>query len=131
MNKEKLYGLSKSFKLISIIASIVSFWFFRMGWYKMTVYRNSESSFVDNKNAYVGGDAYNYIINGTYSTSYFVLAIGSLLLAAVCTLIYVHIDSQCEILKQNERIVQLLEKQQTNAVGENTNNSSFNELPKI
>lgn len=29
----------------------------------------------DSVNSYVGGDAYNYIINGTYSTSYFVLAL--------------------------------------------------------
>ena len=32
-------------------------------------------------NAYVGGDAYNYIINGNYATAYFVLAVG---LALIC-----------------------------------------------
>lgn len=39
---------------------------------KMTNYYNSEysSSLV---NAYVGGDAYNYIINGNYATAFFVL----------------------------------------------------------
>jgi hypothetical protein len=29
-----------------------------------------------NVNAYVGGDAYNYIINGTYATAFFVLSMG-------------------------------------------------------
>ena len=33
---------------------------------KMTHYYNSEYSFTPSVNAYVGGDAYNYIINGTY-----------------------------------------------------------------
>ena len=37
-----------------------------------------------NKNAYVGGDAYNYIINGTYAAAYFVLAAGFLISGIVC-----------------------------------------------
>lgn len=44
-----------------------------MGFNKMTVYENSEIYVEENKNVYVGGDAYNYIINGTYATGYFVL----------------------------------------------------------
>ena len=39
---------------------------------KMTNYYNSEYS-SKLVNAYVGGDAYNYIINGTYATAFFVL----------------------------------------------------------
>ena len=39
---------------------------------KMTNYYNSEYS-SRLVNAYVGGDAYNYIINGTYATAFFVL----------------------------------------------------------
>ncbi|MGF0347684.1 hypothetical protein ACQR3P_29005 [Rhodococcus sp. IEGM1300] len=35
----------------------------------------------DSVNAYVGGDAYNYIINGTYMTAYFALA-GAFIVAA-------------------------------------------------
>lgn len=42
---------------------------------KMVNYYSSELYSSLNKNAYVGGDAYNYIINGTYATSYFVLAL--------------------------------------------------------
>ena len=40
---------------------------------KMFLYANGESVFDEMHNAYVGGDAYNYIINGTYSTAFFVL----------------------------------------------------------
>lgn len=40
---------------------------------KMTNYYNSENYPDLNKNAYVGGDAYNYIINGNYATAFFVL----------------------------------------------------------
>jgi hypothetical protein len=37
-------------------------------------YYNSEYSSTLNKNAYVGGDAYNIIINGTYFAGYSVIA---------------------------------------------------------
>ena len=49
----------------------------------MTNYYNSDYSML-NKNAYVGGDAYNYIINGTYAAAYFVLAAGFLISGIVC-----------------------------------------------
>ena len=39
-------------------------------------------------NAYVGGDAYNYIINGTYATAYFVLT--AMFVLASIGLVIVH-----------------------------------------
>lgn len=39
---------------------------------KMTNYHSDEIIAL-NQNAYVGGDAYNYIINGNYATAFFVL----------------------------------------------------------
>lgn len=39
----------------------------------MSNYYSSENYPSLNVNAYVGGDAYNYIINGTYATAFFVL----------------------------------------------------------
>jgi len=85
--------------VISIMASMASI---GMGFYKMFVYRNSDSDseyFVSsdfNKNAYVGGDAYNYIINGTYTTAYFVLGLTFMLLA--CALMIIHtLKNQKEI----------------------------------
>lgn len=45
-----------------------------IGFHKMFVYANPESSYLESKNVYVGGDAYNYIINSNLSTAWFVLA---------------------------------------------------------
>ncbi len=53
----------------SLLCSLFTLW---KGIDKMTNYYNSDYS-VLNKNAYVGGDAYNYIINGNYATAFFVL----------------------------------------------------------
>lgn len=52
-----------------------------VGFYKMFVYQNNNddemyfSDYEESINAYVGGDAYNFIINASYSTAYFVLAL--------------------------------------------------------
>lgn len=43
-------------------------------------YYNSETY---GENAYVGGDAYNFIINGTYFTAYSVMGMGSYIIAAI------------------------------------------------
>lgn len=42
-----------------------------MGLYKLNVYTNTDYESV---NAYVGGDCYNYIINGLYAVGDFILA---------------------------------------------------------
>lgn len=63
------------------------------GYDGMTNYENSSydyenyeilGDYEDNKNAYVGGDAYNYIINGTHATAFFVLAVGFLISGILC-----------------------------------------------
>lgn len=54
------------------------------GYDKMTNYYNSENYSALNENAYVGGDAYNYIINGNYATGFFVLAMGCLISGMLC-----------------------------------------------
>jgi hypothetical protein len=48
-----------------------------MGFDKKNNYVNSTSVLIESRNAYVGGDAYNYIINGTYFIGYSVIG-GSL-----------------------------------------------------
>lgn len=58
-----------------IISFGISLFFMGMGFYKMFVYEASDLSYVKNKNVYVGGDAYNYIINANFSTAYFVLSL--------------------------------------------------------
>lgn len=60
----------------AIISYICSAIFIGLGFHKMFVYENPEYSFMgDPVNVYVGGDAYNYIINANYATAYFALAI--------------------------------------------------------
>ncbi|HMS69347.1 MAG TPA: hypothetical protein PKD18_14475 [Saprospiraceae bacterium] len=59
--------------LLAATFSILSIIFLYMGFDKIFNYENSELSDIK-KNVYVGGDAYNYIINSNLSTSYFVLA---------------------------------------------------------
>lgn len=56
------------------IASLMcgAFTFF-MGLNKLLRYDSGDSYPYEPVNAYVGGDAYNYIINGTHATAYFVL----------------------------------------------------------
>ena len=45
------------------------------GFYKYWYYDNSEGYAATPVNAYVGGDAYNYIINANYMIAFFVLAL--------------------------------------------------------
>lgn len=46
-------------------------------------YYNSEDYSSLNENAYVGGDAYNYIINGTHFTGYMVQGMGFLVISTL------------------------------------------------
>ena len=55
---------------ISFAGSAITLW---LGFDKMLNYVNDEQFWADPHNMYVGGDAYNYIINGNYATGFFVL----------------------------------------------------------
>ena len=81
MNKRGARAWFLVLALILLIASAAAGY---MGYDKLTNYYNSENYPRLNKNAYVGGDAYNYIINGNYATGYFVLCAGSLIAAVIC-----------------------------------------------
>lgn len=59
---------------LALIFFVVSGIFFYKAYDVKTNYYNSEDFYSLNENAYVGGDAYNYIINGTYFTGYSVIA---------------------------------------------------------
>ena len=61
-------------KILSVCSFIGSTIAIYLGFDKMLNYVNSEYAWAEPHNAYVGGDAYNYIINGNYSTGFFVLA---------------------------------------------------------
>ncbi len=81
MNKS---ATKKVFLVIAIVFYIVSGVMLYKGYDKMTNYYNSEYSTSRNVNAYVGGDAYNYIINGNYATGFFVLATGFIIAGTIC-----------------------------------------------
>lgn len=70
---------AKFLLIIAILFYLLSAVMLYKGYDKMTNYSNSEYSFMTTHNAYVGGDAYNYIINGNYATGFFVLS-GSFLI---------------------------------------------------
>ena len=61
-------------KFLSIISFIISIIVLGFGFDKMFNYDSGELFPYEYHNAYVGGDAYNYIINSNYATGFFVLA---------------------------------------------------------
>lgn len=84
--------------LLALVCFIVSGVFFQKGYSVKNNYYNSDYSSI-NKNAYVGGDAYNYIINGTYFTGYSVIASAVLL----CGMILISNSIRITIkIKENE-----------------------------
>lgn len=74
MNREKI---KKAFLIISAGFLLLSILCICAGIDKKENYYNSDYSSL-NVNAYVGGDAYNYIINAGYFAGYFALAGGCL-----------------------------------------------------
>lgn len=65
--------------IISIILGVVCLY---VGFDKVNNYYMSDFGY--STNAYVGGDAYNYIINGTYFTAYAVMGMGCFIIAVLC-----------------------------------------------
>lgn len=96
-------GLCIGFAIIGIIS--IGLGFSKQNNYK---YPDSEYSFDDESvNAYVGGDAYNYIINGTYFTAYAVMGTGSLIIATITgslgAYLYIKVEEEkVKILKEEK-----------------------------
>lgn len=64
---------NKIWKGLSGISFVLTTVFLGLGLDKMFNYNSGEYYPYEYHNAYVGGDAYNYIINGNYATGFFVL----------------------------------------------------------
>lgn len=77
----------------SIISFICGCFTFYKGIDKLVRYNSGEYYPFEAANAYVGGDAYNYIINGTHATAFFVLT-AMFILAAVGLLIVHYISKE-------------------------------------
>lgn len=72
---EKLTGLKNAAaNWISAAAFALALVLTGIGFDKLLRYDNGDRYPYELHNAYVGGDAYNYIINGNYATAYFTLA---------------------------------------------------------
>ena len=93
---------SKKISVWSVLSACslgCSFFTLYKGVDKMTNYYNSEKYPSLNVNAYVGGDAYNYIINGTYATAFFVLT--AMFVLAAIGLMILHYISQDKTATEN------------------------------
>lgn len=98
---------------LSVVSFVISAILIFVGFEKMFVYENGESYPYDLHNAYVGGDAYNYIINGNYATAFFVLAtLFALLGVGFIIVYYLHkADSTQELLTEQNLLKEKLAEQ--------------------
>ncbi len=87
-----------------LVAAVINYFlaviFVGIGFYKLFAYENPESGYGTMINAYVGGDAYNYIINANYASAYFTLAIFCAVIAMTLILTYYILDISIAIRKQ-------------------------------
>ena len=109
--------MKKNWKVISICMFTLAAVFLLLGADKKYIY-NSPDGYSEPKNAYVGGDAYNYIINACYSTGYYVLSMGFMLGGLISIQLGRQIDKTVSsiahnsIMKENDNKV--VEKEQVN-----------------
>lgn len=87
-------------------------------------YYNSEEYSILNQNAYVGGDAYNFIINGTYFTGYSVLGGASGLGAIILLCSYIN------VLNHDKLIEKLSSKNESEDKNKNPNEKPEDEYEK-
>ena len=85
--KEKRDKLKKAnhWKTVGIACAFFAVCNILFGYFKVLFYINEEDSLL---NAYVGGDAYNYIINACMATAYWVLAGVFLIASFGCAYMY-------------------------------------------
>ena len=82
--KTKLKKLRHRLRIMALVCFCIACLFFLKGADVKNNYYNSDKYTSLNQNAYVGGDAYNYIINGTYFTGYSVTASAFLICGVIC-----------------------------------------------
>lgn len=83
--------------VLAIVLLLTSIHFGTLAYDKYTNYYSSETYSRRNINAYVGGDAYNYIINGTYFTAFSTLCgftgLGALLSLLAALFLHAQIEN--------------------------------------
>lgn len=84
-NKEAVSNdFIKFLKILICIFFVTAIIFGAIGFNKFYVYENGTYT---STNVYVGGDAYNYIINANRAIAYFVLALIFIVLALTCLIV--------------------------------------------
>lgn len=78
----------KCWEVLSKISFAMSVVTLCLGFDKMLVYDSGEYYPFEYHNAYVGGDAYNYIINSNYATAFFVLTAALIIAGAIFAGVY-------------------------------------------
>lgn len=78
VENKKSYLYDTKVKIMFVLSAI----FIIIGMYKRFVYNNTEYSFETNINSYVGGDAYNFVINSNHMVAYFILALICIIMAS-------------------------------------------------
>lgn len=72
-NVETIKTRYAKFRVLSIISVLFGGIFWCIGFYKLLAYDSGEYEPYTTTNAYVGGDAYNFIINASYFTAFAVM----------------------------------------------------------
>lgn len=91
MKTENQLGKWRCLSILSLLCGCFTFY---KGIDRMVNYHNPEYSIKDRVNVYVGGDAYNYIINGTHATAFFVLT--TMFVLAAIGLLIIHYVSEAD-----------------------------------
>lgn len=103
--------------LMASVSTVVGLVFWCLGFYKYLAYNSGESVLDNPVNVYVGGDAYNYIINGTYFTAFAVIG-GVFILSGVLLYGFLKVIEQLAYEKEGSNI-------------QNNNNLVEDELPEL
>ena len=90
----------KIFRVIAGVFILMAVYFFQQGFDKKDNYYNDENYTLLNRNAYVGGDAYNFIINGTYFTGYLVIGSAMMISGMISLLISEGFQAQSVVVNE-------------------------------
>ena len=84
--------------------------FAAIGFHKLWFYKNYESTFLmdENVNSYVGGDAYNYIINAGKANAYFTLALICVVIGSIALFL--------EKLKEHQQFLEYINKTNNHSI---------------
>lgn len=93
------------FTIVAVLI-VVGCVFFNKGFDKKNNYLNSTTYTDLNQNAYVGGDAYNYIINSEYFIGYIIIGSAAFICGAIFTTLGVYLYLKDESITNRKQIAE-------------------------